>query len=74
LPGEGQEEQGVEGLVLGGGRYARDRQAGEERLKLLLGGECRTVFVFEEGAVTGEPVGMGFFGVDGEVAAGANLL
>lgn len=62
------EEQGVEGLVLGARRHARQRQAGEKSLDFMLGGrQGFGAWDFKECGVACEPVGIGFLGVEGEV-------
>ena len=62
------EEQGVKCLVLGGSRDAVQGQAFEESLDFLFrrGGGLGLVTI-KKRRVAEEPVGIGFFGVEGEV-------
>ena len=63
-----EEEQGAEGLVLGGGGHALQGQAGEESFDLLLSRNQRLGFwSFKEGGILAHPVNIGFFSAEGGV-------
>jgi hypothetical protein len=59
-----EKQQGVEGLVLRGGRHATAGQAGEEGFDLPLGGQVFELRLLEKGAVATQPVGLALFRVD----------
>ncbi len=61
------EEQGAEGLVLGGGGNAGAGQHGQERLNLLVGGLRSKGAALEKESVAVDPVGVGFLGAEREV-------
>lgn len=68
-----EEQQTVEGLVFGGGADAREGQVSKEGLDLELRGEGFEFWVLEKGGVAKEPVGVGFFGAEREVAQCASF-
>ena len=69
-----EEQQGIEGLVLGAGRDTSQRQSGEEILDLLFRGSWRIKFWrLEERGIADEPVDVRFLGVDGEVLTSASI-
>jgi len=61
------EEQGVEGLVLGGGGNIGFGEVGQESLDLLFGRAGSGVEAGEKARVTLEPLGISLLGADGEM-------
>ena len=60
-----EEEQGVEGLVLSGGRDARQSHLGKESFDFLFGRNQRFgLWSLEKGGVMPKPADVGFFGIE----------
>ena len=68
------EEQGIEGLVLGGGRNVGLGEVGEEGLDLLFRGGVGVFETLEKEGVAPEPLGVGFLGADREMFSGTSLV
>jgi hypothetical protein len=69
-----EEEHGVEGLVLGADRHARESEAGEKKTDLFYGRTKRFgAGLWEEADKAEAPVEIGWFGLEGEVLESASV-